>query len=253
MGIATVHYLSMNVRNGKVVAADSPVLGPASTTLSAAITSTSATSITVTSASKIVNGTVLVVSGSEQMLVTGVSGTTLTVTRGYNGTTAVTHLINATVTGTTNEVFNLTGLNPSTLYSIIWGDSGAQGAVTTASVNNKARTGTYVTLTTAAAHNFIVGQTITIAGVDAALNGTFVLASGTTGSTIRYNTVASGTIASAAVSPVGTASTPLTDSTGAVTATHTYTAAGTYTLQVVDASGGPSNGNIAAGTTVTVV
>ena len=252
MGIATVHYLSMNARNGKVVAADGTVYGSASTTLSAAITSTSATSITVTSASKIVNGTIIVV-GSEQMLVTGVAGTTLTVTRGYNGTTAATALINAAVTGTTNEAFNLTGLNPSTLYSVIWCDAGAQGSVTTASVNNKARTGTFVTLTTAAAHNFIVGQTVTIAGVDAALNGTFVLASGTTGSTIKYNTAASGTIASAAVSPVGTASIPLTDSTGAVTKTHTYATAGTYTVQIIDASGGASNGNVAAQATITVV
>jgi hypothetical protein len=252
MGIATVHYLSMNARNGKIVPADAVILGPASTTLSAAITSTSATSITVTSASNIVNGTIILV-GSERMLVTGVAGTTLTVTRGYNGTTAATALINAAVTGTTNEAFNLTGLNPSTLYSVIWGDAGTQGAITTASVNNKARTGTFATLTTAAAHGFVVGQTVTIAGVDAALNGTFVLASGTTGSTLKYHTAASGTIASAAVSPVGTAFVPLTDSTGAVTRTRTYTTAGTYTIQVIDQSGGDSNGNVAATVTITVV
>lgn len=252
MSLVTVHYLSMSARNGKVAPADSPVYGTVSTTLSAAITSTSATSITVTSATGIVIGSTLVI-GTEQLLVTGVSGTTLTVVRGANGTTAATALINATVTSTFPEVFNLTGLNPATLYSVIWGDAGAQGAVTTASVNNKQRTGTLVTLTTAAAHNFIVGQTVTIAGVDAALNGTFVLVTGTTGSTIKYNTAASGTITSQAVSPVGTASIPLTDSTGAVTNTHTYTTAGTYTIQVVDASGGPSNGNIAAKATVTVV
>jgi hypothetical protein len=157
-----------------------------------------------------------------------------------------------TVTATTNAAFNLTGLNPSTLYSVVWGDSGAQGAVSTADVNNKARSGTLVTLTTAAAHNFIVGQTVTITGVDAALNGTFVLVSGTTGSTIKYNTTASGAISSTAVSPVGKASIPLTDSTGAVTKTHTYATAGTYTIQIVDASGGPSNGNIAAKATVIV-
>jgi len=255
MSLATVHYLSMNARNGKVTPADSPVYGTVSTTLSAAITLTTgagSTSITVTSATGIVIGSTLVI-GTEQLLVSGVSGTTLTVTRGANGTTAATASNGAAVTSTLPEVFNLTGLNPATLYSVIWGDAGAQGAVTTASVNNKQRTGTLATLTTAAAHNYIVGQTVTIAGVDAALNGTFVLVSGTTGSTIKYNTTASGTIASAAVSPVGTASIPLTDANGAVTKTHTYTTAGTYTVQIIDASGGPANGNVAAKVTVTVV
>lgn len=176
MSLATVHYLSMNVRNGKVAPA-------------------------------------------------------------------------GTVTATVNASFNLTGLNPETLYSVNWGDGGAQGAVTTAAVNNKARTGSTATLTTAAAHNFIVGQTVTIAGVDAALNGTYVLITGTTGSTLVYTTSTSGAISSTPVSPTGTASIPLTDANGAVTKTHTYASAGTYSVQIIDAT----TSQVAAKATVTVV
>lgn len=66
------------------------------TTLSAAITSTSATSITVTSATGISVGSVLRID-SEKVKVSAVSGTTLTVIRGYDGTTANTHLNGANV------------------------------------------------------------------------------------------------------------------------------------------------------------
>jgi hypothetical protein len=62
-------------------------------TLGAAIVSTSATGITVSAA---VNKYWIIRIDSEQMLVT-VSGTSATVTRGYNGTTAATHLNGAAV------------------------------------------------------------------------------------------------------------------------------------------------------------
>lgn len=58
--------------------------------LSAAITSTTATTITVTNGTVIKTGYSLLVD-SEQMFVSGVSGTTITVVRGNNGTTATTH------------------------------------------------------------------------------------------------------------------------------------------------------------------
>lgn len=70
---------------------------PTTTTLSGAINSTTTTSVSVTSATGIVNGSVILI-GSEQLLVTNVSGTTLTVTRGYNSTTAATAASNAAVT-----------------------------------------------------------------------------------------------------------------------------------------------------------
>ena len=74
---------------------------PQSTTLSAAITSTSATSCTVTSASGFPgSGNYYVQVDSEVIEVTGGQGTTTwTIARGANGSTAATHLISAMVTG----------------------------------------------------------------------------------------------------------------------------------------------------------
>lgn len=72
------------------------------------------------------------------------------------------------------------------------------------SINNKARTGTTATLTTTAAHNLVVNQTVTIAGVETALNGKVVVTGVPSSTTFTYTTASSGTIASAAVSPVGT-------------------------------------------------
>lgn len=71
----------------------------AQTTLSAAITSTSATTLSVTSATAFPSGgNFRIIVDSEIMLVTGVSGTTFTVTRGIEGTTAATHSNGATLT-----------------------------------------------------------------------------------------------------------------------------------------------------------
>jgi len=72
----------------------------ASTTLSAAITTTGATSCTVTSASAPfpTTGNFRIIIDSELMIVTAVSGTTFTITRGAEGTTAATHSNGATVT-----------------------------------------------------------------------------------------------------------------------------------------------------------
>lgn len=79
------------------------------TTLSAAISTTTGTSITVTSASGFPlapasnsanSGYFRITIDTEDMLVTAGNGTTTwTVTRGYNGTTAATHANAATVTG----------------------------------------------------------------------------------------------------------------------------------------------------------
>ena len=61
------------------------------TSLGAAISSTTATSITISSASTYVKVHDVISIGTEQMLVTGISGSTVTVTRGYNNSTAATH------------------------------------------------------------------------------------------------------------------------------------------------------------------
>jgi hypothetical protein len=74
----------------------------------------------------------------------------------------------------------------------------------TVSISNKARTTNVATLTTSAAHGLITGLEITITGVDATFNGTYTITGVPTTTTFTYTTGTSGTIASTAVSPVGT-------------------------------------------------
>jgi hypothetical protein len=74
----------------------------------------------------------------------------------------------------------------------------------TVSINNKARTTNVATLTTTAAHGLCVGMEITITGVDATFNGDYTITGVPTTTTFTYTTATSGTIASTAVSPVGT-------------------------------------------------
>ena len=63
----------------------------AETTLAAAITTTGGTSITVTSEAGFPAVDFIISIDTEAMLVTNVSTTTWTVTRGYEGSTAATH------------------------------------------------------------------------------------------------------------------------------------------------------------------
>jgi hypothetical protein len=74
----------------------------------------------------------------------------------------------------------------------------------TVSINNKARTTNVATLTTTAVHGLCIGMEIVITGVDATFNGTYRITAVPTTTTFTYTTATSGTIASTAVSPVGT-------------------------------------------------
>jgi len=65
--------------------------------LAAAITDTSGTSITVTSETSFPAVDFIISIDTEVMLVTNVATTTWTVTRGYEGSTAATHLNGATI------------------------------------------------------------------------------------------------------------------------------------------------------------
>jgi hypothetical protein len=79
-------------------------------TLGAAITSTTTTTITVSSPGWLATsgaGSVILID-SELMLVTNISGTTITVTRGYQSTTPATHLITAAVYPATELTINST-------------------------------------------------------------------------------------------------------------------------------------------------
>lgn len=69
----------------------------AQTTLATAIATTGATSITVSSSATFPAAPFIISIDTEAMLVTIVAGTTWTVTRGYEGSTAATHLNGATI------------------------------------------------------------------------------------------------------------------------------------------------------------
>ena len=69
----------------------------AETTLAAAITDTTGTSITVTSSASFPSAPFIIGIDTECLLVTNVSGTTWTVTRGYESSTAATHSNGASI------------------------------------------------------------------------------------------------------------------------------------------------------------
>lgn len=90
-----------------------------------------------------------------------------------------------------------------------WAPTGLAGFYTwnkalTASVNNKALTSNVARLTTALPHQFAVGDTVVVGGVDATFNGTYIITTVPTTTTFTY--AKTGTdVTAAAVSPVGSA------------------------------------------------
>jgi hypothetical protein len=92
-----------------------------------------------------------------------------------------------------------------------WAPVGLKGFYTwdsglVASVSNKALTSNVATLTTAAAHGFAVGDSVTVTSVDATFNGTYTITNTVpiTSTTFSFSKIAAN-VASAAVSPAGTA------------------------------------------------
>lgn len=79
-----------------------------------------------------------------------------------------------------------------------------QATSATRAVSNKALTSNVATLTTSTNHGFEVGESVTVAGVDSTFNGTYTITA-KTDTTFSYAKNASN-VASAAVSPAGTAS-----------------------------------------------
>jgi hypothetical protein len=71
----------------------------------------------------------------------------------------------------------------------------------TYSVSNKALTSNVATITTSVAHDFSIGNSITVAGVDATFNGTYVVTAKTS-TTVSYAKTATN-VTSVAVSPYG--------------------------------------------------
>ena len=88
-----------------------------------------------------------------------------------------------------------------------WAPQGLKGFYrwfdeSTRTINNKARTSGIVTLQTGTNHGYEVGQTVTISGVETALNGTYTITAIPAPNTFRY-AKAGDDISSTAVSPVG--------------------------------------------------
>lgn len=91
------------------------------TTLGAAVTTTNGTTITVSASTTFPSVPFVILIGSEQMNVTAESGAgnkTWTVTRGYNGTTAATHLNGTAVNQVSIAVANGTGFPQSGSFTI---------------------------------------------------------------------------------------------------------------------------------------
>jgi hypothetical protein len=100
-------------------------------------------------------------------------------------------------------VFVGDGNNADTQDLGLVGEYSTPVTISTATVNNKALTDNVATLTTAAAHNFLVGDRVTVADVDATFNGTYALTA-VTATTFSYAKT-NANVTSAAVSPTGTA------------------------------------------------
>jgi len=73
----------------------------------------------------------------------------------------------------------------------------------TASINLKSLTSNVATLTTTAAHNLFVGDSVTVSSVDATFNGTYTITAVPSNVSFRFAKTASN-VANTAVSPVGT-------------------------------------------------
>lgn len=118
-----------------------------------------------------------------------------------DGVGTATYVPLSTIASTGGTVTKI--LDESTLISDVFLYKIVSGSIT-ADIIKKARAGTLVTLTTLREHQLVVGESITVTGVDAALNGTFIITA-ITSKTIQYNTAASGTIAEADLSTLGLA------------------------------------------------
>lgn len=122
----------------------------------------------------------------------------------------VTDLSTATIAGTavtgnaTQWVDGAPGHGPVRVGDFIGRKRDVDADAATSSINNKALTSNVATLTTASNHSFVTGQTVTIQGVDAVFDGTYVISGTPTATTFTYART-NADISSAAVSPVGSA------------------------------------------------
>jgi hypothetical protein len=154
-----------------------------------------------------------------------------------------------TITSGVDNTYTITSTSPNTAYYINWGDS-TVSSVGPFTVTNKVKTTTVATLIVPN-HTFIVGQPVTVSGVDATFNGTyFITAIGGSGATTTISYALSGAaVSTTAVSPAGSVVRPSSDADGTLTSKHIYATTGSKVIQVVD----NVTSQIEAQITVTVV
>lgn len=138
--------------------------------------------------------------------VLSVSGTSITLTSAYNGTSGTGKALRTQGSYTMLQGNSSTIPNSSDVY---WVAKRDDNAVNTATVTAAVRTANVVTYTTAAAHSFMVGVNVVVAGMISPysdLNGTFEVASVPTSNTLTINQSGNdetatgfGTIASSAI------------------------------------------------------
>jgi hypothetical protein len=73
-------------------------------------------------------------------------------------------------------------------------------------INNKALTSNVATLTTTAAHNLTLGQTVVISDIDSTFNGTYIVSTVPTNTTFTYAKPATANVSSVAITPALTVS-----------------------------------------------
>jgi hypothetical protein len=123
----------------------------------------------------------------------------------------------AGVDATFNGTYTITTIPTSTTFTYAKTNANVASARIgdqTFTINNKALTSNVATLTTSATHPYLVGESVTVTGVDSTFNGTYAITA-VTSTTFSYAKVESN-VTSAAVSPTGTAVVNQSASTAAV-------------------------------------
>ncbi len=84
-----------------------------------------------------------------------------------------------------------------------WTQGRGVALLATATITNKALTTNVATLTTSAAHGYAIGDTVTVYGVDATFNGTYVITTVPTTTTFTYAKTAANVTSAAATGKSG--------------------------------------------------
>ena len=181
---SSAHYFSIGDKIAMALPSSSVVTGTRSFTGANSIAVTEREADATTCYLTVASGHGVVV--GDQIMVTGVSSR-------YNGVFTVTNVgttsvdyafagVSEAATATTGVAVNITRgyqvtLNTTAAHNFSVGDVITVGIdiASTATVATRSATLTECTLTTVATHNFSVGETITVSGISARYNGTYVI------------------------------------------------------------------------------